>query len=197
MFKRLCRWWFRLSGWKVVNNIPEKRDAGDIRKYVIIAAPHTSNWDFVYGTAAADLMGLNARFTIKKEWMFFPFSIFFRSLGAIAIDRSPQKGMHHHSMVDVMAKLLTDANEDLVIAITPEATRSRREHWRKGFYYVARNANVPVLLGFLDYANKECGVREILTPSDDIEDDMKKVMQFYQGITPKYPEKFSVDTRYI
>ncbi len=196
MFKQMCNWWFKANSWQAVNAIPEKKDPDEIRKYVIVAAPHTSNQDFFIGMGALDVMQLPARFTIKKEWMFFPVGNFLRYLGAIFIDRSAN-GMHHTSMVDVMVDILNNTKEDLAIVVTPEATRSRRDKWRTGFYHVAKKANVPILLGFIDYKNRRCGVKEILLPSDDMQADMKKVMEFYQTVHPKHPELFSVDKRYI
>ena len=197
MFKRLCRWWFQLTGWKVVTVTPENTGTTDIRKYVIIGAPHTSNWDFILGMAALELMKLPVKFTIKKEWMFFPVGGFLRHLGAIPIDRTPKPGVQHKNMVNVMVDLLDAATEDLVIVVTPEATRSRREKWKKGFYHVAKRAGVPILLGFIDYAKKECGVKKIFYPTDDIQADMRQIMAFYQTTKPKYHELFSVDKDYL
>jgi 1-acyl-sn-glycerol-3-phosphate acyltransferase len=197
MFKQMCHWWFKTNGWQAVNAIPEKSDPDEIRKYVIVAAPHTSNWDFFLGMGALDVMKLPARFTIKKEWMFFPVGTFLRYLGAIFIDRSATRGMHHSSMVDVMVDILNTTTEDLAIVITPEATRSKRDKWRTGFYHVAKKAHVPILLGFIDYKNRECGVKEIVMPSDDMEADMRKIMAFYQSVNPRHVELFSIDKRYI
>ena len=197
MFKRLCRWWFQLNGWKVVNVIPDKKGTDNIRKYVIIGAPHTSNWDFFLGMGALDIMKLPVKFTIKKEWMFFPVGGFLRRLGAIPIDRNPKPGTPPKNMVNVMVDILDSATEDLVIVITPEATRSRREKWKSGFYHVAKKAGVPILLGSMDYAKKEGGVKEIFYPTDDMEADMRHIMAFYQTITPRHPELFSVDRDYL
>lgn len=197
MFKRICRWWFQLNGWKVVNHIPDKVCPSDIRKYVMIGAPHTSNWDFIFGMATIDIMNLPIKFTIKKEWMFFPFNLFFRYMGAIAIDRTPKRGVPHKNMVLTMAHLLQESTEELVIVITPEGTRSRREKWKSGFYHVAKHAGVPILLGYIDYRKKECGVKEIFCPTDDKEADMRHIMALYQTVTPKHPELFSVDKDYV
>jgi 1-acyl-sn-glycerol-3-phosphate acyltransferase len=196
MFKSPFRWWFQFSGWTVVNNIPPKSGPDSIDKYVIIGAPHTSNWDFVYGMGAIDIMKLKVRFTIKKEWMFFPVGGLLNRLGALAIDRSTRPGEKGKNMVSAMADLLTEAKEDLMIVVTPEATRSRRENWKGGFYHVAKQAGVPILLGFIDYEKKQCGVKEVCYPSDDMEADMRRIMAFYQTTTPKHAELFSVDTRY-
>ncbi|MCW8887665.1 MAG: 1-acyl-sn-glycerol-3-phosphate acyltransferase [Gammaproteobacteria bacterium] len=163
----------------------------------MIAAPHTSNWDFIIGMGATDLMELPIRFTIKKEWMFFPVGSFLDHLGAIPIDRTPKPGIVHKNMVNVMVDLLNEATDDLIIAITPEATRSRREKWKSGFYRVAKRADVPVLLGYIDYAKKECGIKEVIQLTDDTQADMRKIMAFYQTTTAKYPELFSVDLDYL
>ena len=180
-------------GWSVVNALPQKSGTDDLHRYVIIGAPHTSNWDFIFAVGAFDLMGLSLKFTIKKEWMVFPFARLMRSMGAIPIDRTPKPGQARASMVTAMADLLIDAKEDLLIGVTPEATRSRRDKWKLGFYHVAKQANVPILFGFIDYEKKQCGIKEVFYPTDDIDADLRKIMDFYKTTKPKYPELFSVN----
>lgn len=197
MFTAPFRWWFNFSGWTAVNDLSDKIYADDINRYVIIGSPHTSNWDFIYGMGAIDLLKLKVKFTIKKEWMFFPVGGLLRRMGALPIDRSKTADGKGRSMVDAMAKLLTDSTEDIFMVVTPEATRSRREKWKTGFYHVAKDAGVPILLAFIDYDKKECGIREVVYPSGDMQADMQKIMAFYQTTAPKHPELFSVDTRYL
>jgi 1-acyl-sn-glycerol-3-phosphate acyltransferase len=139
---------------------------------------------------------LRIRFTVKEEWMKFPFSLLMKPLGGIAINRSPRGPQNERpSFITAMAELF-DANEELIILITPEGTRSKNEKWKTGFYHVAKAANVPILLGYTDYKNKLTGVCNPIYPSD-FETDMKTIMAFYKNIHPKFPEKFSVDTQFI
>ncbi len=164
---------------------------------VMIASPHTSNWDLLFTILAFNYFRIPMRFTIKNEWMRFPFGLLMRPLGAIGIDRSPKKeGDKRLSMVDAMANLFAE-NERIAVVVTPEGSRSLRTEWKTGFYYVAKTAGVPICFGYLDYAKKEAGVGGQVFPSDNMEEDLKKVMEFYSKIAPKFPEKFSVDQRYI
>jgi len=190
MLKRIFHLFYRSYGW-TLKTPPQEH----ISRCVVIAAPHTSNWDFIYGIVAFDLMKIPVRFTIKKEWLFFPFDMILKSLGAIGIDRSPKQG-HRPSMVSAIAQLF-EQQQELAVLVTPEGTRSRREKWRTGFYYIALEANVPIALGFLDYKEKVIGIGKIIYPSGNIHTDMQEIMQFYQTITPKFQEKFSVDKQYI
>lgn len=197
MFTAPFRWWFKFSGWTAVNDLAEKLNSDDIKRYVIVGSPHTSNWDFVYGMGAIDTLKLKIKFTIKKEWMFFPVGGLLRRMGALPIDRDKASEGKGRSMVNEMSDLLINSTDDILMAITPEATRSRREKWKTGFYHVAKGADVPILLAFIDYDKKRCGIKEIIYLSDDMEADMKKIMAFYQTTVPKHPELFSVDTRYL
>lgn len=189
MLKHIFRLFYHSYGWQLKTPPQEQ-----ISRCVVVAAPHTSNWDFVYGIVAFDLMKIPVRFTIKKEWLFFPFSIILKKLGAIGIDRTPQQG-HRPSMVSAIAALF-EQQKELAVLVTPEGTRSRREQWRTGFYYIALQANVPIALGFLDYKKKVIGIGKIIYPSGNIDADMQEIMQFYQTITPKFQEKFSIDINY-
>jgi 1-acyl-sn-glycerol-3-phosphate acyltransferase len=169
---------FKVSGWKLANEFPK-----DIKKCVMIAAPHTSNWDFIYARAGFYLMGVNVRFTIKKESMGFPFGPLLKAMGALPVDRSK-----NNSLVDTMIGILKES-EEMVILITPEGTRKYQPRWRKGFYHTAHGANVPIALGYLDYAKKVAGTGPIFYPTGDVEGDIEKIKDFYRTITPKYPEQ--------
>ncbi len=183
MFKLL----FRLGGWKITHYLPK-----EIKRCVIVAAPHTSNWDFMYGMGALKIMKLRMRFTIKKEWIRFPVKRLMQNLGALPIDRSPKSDGTKKSTVEAMAELF-DSHEELLLMITPEGTRSKVEKWRTGFYYVALAAKVPLALGFMDYSKRECGIDKIIYPSGDFYKDMKEIMAFYSTKTGKNPHNFSID----
>lgn len=173
------KFWFWLTGWKLASVVPP-----DIRKAIMIAAPHTSNWDLLYARAAFFLMGVPVRFTVKKEWVDNPIvGGLMKSLGALAVDRS-----RNNSLVDGMIQLFNE-REELVIMITPEGTRSYQPKWRKGFYFVAQGAHVPILLGFLDYKNKEAGVGPAVYPTGNYEADLEKIQAFYRTKTGRFPEK--------
>ena len=192
----MIRWFFRLLfrllGWKIDPNVPE-----EAHNSVMLAAPHTSNWDFLFTIAAFDILNIAVRYTVKKELNFFPIGWILNSLGAIWVDRSPKKkGEKRISLVEAMTKLF-DRDEPLVVLVTPEGTRSKRTHWKTGFYHVAMNANVPITLGYVDFKNKIAGVGKVIHPKGDIEKDMREIMEFYNAIHPKIPANFSVDVRYF
>lgn len=181
----------KFFGWKVQENLPK-----GINYCVMIAAPHTSNWDFIFARATFSILKIPVRFTIKDSWFRFPFNLIFGPLGGIPINRRPRKeGEERQSTVEAMSTLF-EGKKELVVLVTPEGTRTYREEWKSGFYNVAKLANVPIALGYLDYKNKISGVGKLVYPSDNIEADMKEIMDFYRNIHPKHPERFSLDKRY-
>jgi len=192
MWKFFSRVMFSLFGWTMDKDIPQ-----EVNRCVIIAAPHTSNWDLFYARLAFYLMDIPLRFTIKREWLRFPFGPLTRAMGGIGIDRRPKvEGDPRKSMTEAMADLFT-THQRLAVMVTPEGTRSLRTEWKTGFYYVALTAGVPIALGYLDYKRKHAGVGPIIHPTGDIDADMRKIMDFYRNIAPKRREKFSLDERYV
>jgi 1-acyl-sn-glycerol-3-phosphate acyltransferase len=182
---------FFFSRWTMDQDIPN-----DVQRCVIIASPHTSNWDLVHARAAFYLMGVPLRFTIKKEWFRPPFGWLTKAMGGLGIDRTPLKpGMERKSMTEAMSDLFTE-HQTLAMMVTPEGTRALRTEWKMGFYHVAVGAGVPIALGYLDYKRKHAGVGPIIHPSGDMDTDLRKIMAFYKDKGPKHPEKFSVDKRY-
>ena len=185
-----CARIFKLTHWTVDDNLPP-----EITKCIIIAAPHTSNWDFWYTIASFAIYKLKIRFTVKKEWMRFPFSLLMKPLGGIAIDRKSRiANSNRRSFVESMIGLF-DENEELIIVITPEGSRSLRDKWKTGFYHVALGANVPICLGYVDYVTKKAGIGKVIYPSD-YSTDMREIMAFYKQVHAKFPEKFSVDMEF-
>ena len=179
---------FKLAGWRITHYLPK-----DLHKCVIVVAPHTSNWDFVYGMGAIKFMNLQLRFAIKKEWIRFPLKKLMLSLGALPIDRKAKsKPGEKRSSVDAMVDLFNNF-EQLRLVITPEGTRSRVEKWKTGFYHVAIKANVPIALGFMDYKKRECGIDKIIYPTGDFAADMKQIMDFYKNMNAKNPNNFITD----
>jgi 1-acyl-sn-glycerol-3-phosphate acyltransferase len=191
MFEKMAEQSLGLMGWKIDNHWDLTLD-----QCVMIAAPHTSNWDALYARLALKALGVNVRITIKDSYMKLPFGPFVRAMGGIGIDRRPKKeGEPRPSMVDLMSDLFR-THQKLVMLVTPEGTRSKQEQWKTGFYHVAINAGVPIALAYMDYAKKTTGIGKIVYPTGNYEQDMAEIMDFYAGINPKYPELFSVDRRY-
>ena len=191
MGKLLAKLIFKIFGWTLDDKLK-----ADFRKCVMIASPHTSNWDLIFARSAFSLMNIPIRYTVKDDWMRFPFNLIFGPLGAIAIDRGPKKpGDPRPSMTESMIDLFNGRSE-LVVMVTPEGTRALRTKWKTGFYHIAVGAKVPIALGYLDYKNKIAGVGKMLYPSGDMEKDMKEIMAFYKPIQGKHSERFSIDLDY-
>ena len=191
VFEKLAERSLNLMGWEVDNHCPLELD-----QYVMIAAPHTSNWDALYARLGLKALGVNVRLTIKDSYMKLPFGPFVRAMGGIGIDRRPKaSGEARPSMVQLMTDLFK-THPKLVMLVTPEATRARQEQWKTGFYHVALNAGVPIALAYMDYEKKKTGVGKIVYPTGDFEKDMAEIMAFYAQVKAKFPECFSVDTRY-
>lgn len=160
------------------------------RRCVLIMAPHTSNWDFVIGRLALWAIGAKAGFLIKKEAFFFPLGWLLKKMGGIPIDRKKSK-----NVVWQIAVLLNKSKE-MALVITPEGTRSLRHEWKKGFYYIASMAEVPIVMGYLDYAKKEAGIGKMIYPSEDYQADLSVIYDFYKDFTARHPEKFNLSPMY-
>lgn len=193
MGKFIARLWLKLAGWKVNPVVPKQAD-----HCVMIAAPHTTNWDFVYTRLAFYVLDIPMKVAIKDYWTkIFFFGWIIRSLGGIGINRTPKKpGENRRSMVEAMADVIKENNR-IAMVIAIEGTRNPVKQWRMGFYHTAVQANVPITFGYLDYAKKEAGVGGFINPTGDINKDMKAILNFYKPIAPKFPEKFILDERYV
>lgn len=187
--KKLFGLLFSLLGWKYVSNLPD-----DVRSFVFIGAPHTSNYDIIPAMAVASKMKRNARFVIKAEWIKFPFSLILKPMGAIGLDRQKIKESKAGNNTDVMAQFFSE-HDEFVLMISPEGTRSPNNKWKTGFYYIAQKAQVPIVLAFCDYKNKVAGIGLVIYPKN-FEEDMKTIMNFYRNIEGQNPEKFLLDDRY-
>ena len=164
----LCRWLFARSGWRVVGTFP------DVPKLVAIAAPHSSNWDVIWGLLVKVGIRLNIRFIGKREAFFWPLGSLLRGFGGIAIDRK-----HAQYVVRDMAEMFA-ANEKMWLAIAPEGTRKKVKEWKSGFWRIARAANVPILPVYFHYPEKTVGLGPLIYPSDDLDADMVKIREFYR-----------------
>ncbi len=154
------------------------------RKYVLIIAPHTSNWDFLLMFPVGLLLKRRVKFMIKHSLFVGPLGSVLRWLGGIAVDRS-----NSNNFVSQMADEFARA-EEMVLIIAPEGTRSRVEHWKQGFYHIARQAGVPVVRCYLDFGRRRLGVWPPLYASGNVEEDLRKIRADYDSVVPRYPEKF-------
>ena len=178
MLRKIAAFLLRLFGWRTAYEPPPGP------KTIIIVYPHTSNWDFVMGKLAYSSLGRQANFLIKQEWFFFPFNLFFGSMGGIPVKRG-----RSGSLTDTLAKEF-QTREWMHLGITPEGTRKPVKEWKKGFYFIAVKAKVPILLIGLDYGKKEARVLDLFYPTNDYRKDIVAIKAHYEGIVAKKPENF-------
>jgi 1-acyl-sn-glycerol-3-phosphate acyltransferase len=167
----------RICGWRRKGRLP------DIPKYVMIVAPHTSNWDMPIGMAIVFALKLKLNWLAKESLFRWPFGDLIRWLGGIPINRSKS--------CDVVARSIQTFKDKkkMVMVVAPEGTRKKANYWKTGFYHIAIGANVPIVMGFIDYARKVGGIGPTLIPTGDIEFDMQKIRCFYDVITGKIPDR--------
>jgi 1-acyl-sn-glycerol-3-phosphate acyltransferase len=174
----------KLTGWEAVGNVP------DTPKFVMLMAPHTSNWDFLFILAILYVLGIKFYWFGKKEIFRWPIRNLSKWLGGIPVDRSLKQNMVQQIVEIVKSR------EQIIVGISPEGTRSNAKYWKTGFYYIACQAQVPIVFAFLDYGRKTGGLGPILNPTGDIKEDMKTVRRFYNGITAKHPDNYgNITTR--
>jgi 1-acyl-sn-glycerol-3-phosphate acyltransferase len=178
MGKAFIQWILRKSGW-TTGSLGEY-----VPKCVICVAPHTSNWDLIIGLLFYLSLGRKAHFLIKKEWFHFPFNVLLGAMGGIPIDRS-----RNTSATDQMAEEFS-RRQVFHLAITPEGTRKKTAGWKRGFYYIALKADVPILLAYIDYKRKEVGTQALFHPTGDADADMDTIREYYRGISGKHPANF-------
>ena len=167
---------FRVTGWKIEGGVHQPP------RFVIIAAPHTSNWDAFIMLTAAYIYRLKIKWFVKDAAFVFPLGILVRAVGGIPIDRSKRKNVVGQAVESF------GNNEHFVLAVPPEATRKHSTSWKTGFYHIARGAGVPIVLGYIDYSRKVAGLGPAFIPTGDLVEDFKVFAEFYQKVTPKYPE---------
>ncbi len=179
--KTLFRWFsivaLKIAGWRVQGRLPV------VPKFVLVGAPHTSNWDLPYTLFIIFVLRGKICWLGKESLFRPPFKGFFKWLGGIPIDRSKSK--------NIVAQTIQQFNQNktMILTIAPEGTRSRTKKWKTGFYHIAKGANIPIALGFLDYRRKVGGIGPLIYPTGNIEADMKSIRAFYDNVTAKYPEK--------
>ncbi len=172
-----ARFVLRLMGWRTRVISPHTS------RYVLIGAPHTSNWDAVIILLFMAAEGIPVRWMGKESLFRWPMGIFWRSMGAIPVNRREST-----NLVDQIAAKF-DGSDDLIVGLSPEGTRKKASRWRSGFYYIALKAKVPIVMAYLDYENKVCGLGPSMKPSGDIQADFDLIREFYSGIVGKYPDK--------
>jgi 1-acyl-sn-glycerol-3-phosphate acyltransferase len=168
----------RLLGWKLAGKFP------DVPKAVIIGAPHTSNWDFLVMLMAILIWRLDVHWIGKHSLFIGPLGPVMRWLGGIPVDRSKSQ-----SLVEQMVKHFQERDR-LLLVIAPEGTRKPVERWHTGFYRIARQANVPIVLSFMDYRHKEAGVAGVEVPGDGMKEDIDRYQVFYTTKTGKNPHNY-------
>jgi len=154
-------------------------------KCVICVAPHTSNWDLFMGKIYWNALGRQACFMMKREWFFFPLGIFFRAMGGIPVDRGKK-----NSLTEQMAERFK-TSERFNLAITPEGTRKANPSWKKGFYYIALAAGVPIQLIAIDYKKKEINYTKVFFPTGDYEKDIIEIKNHFKDFKGKHPANFA------
>lgn len=178
---KISKWLlYNIGGWskKVTEAHPDK--------YIIALAPHTSNWDFILGQLYMHAEGMSINFLMKREWFKGFMGTFFKNIGGIPVWRD-----RHSSMTDNLANEALCRNV-FHLCITPEGTRKLNAEWKKGFYYIALKAQIPILLYGVDYQKKLIQCTKTIIPSGNIDSDMKEIKQYFKNFKGKKPENFTI-----
>ena len=170
---------FRLLGWKLINDFPQ-----DIKKYVVIAAPHTSWVDFPIAILARMSSGTMVNFIGKGSLFKGPFGFLFRLLGGTPVDRS-----QNNNFVDSIVAIF-NSKEEFRLGLSPEGTRKKVAKWKTGFYYIAKGANVPIVMATLDFGKKQIKISKGYTTTENMEADFKYFHAFFSKVQGKNPEQF-------
>lgn len=176
----------KLFGWKF--DLPPADDWKRLHHCVLIEAPHTSIYDFLLGAACVWRLGLNGRFFIKKEFFVFPLRHFMRWSGALPIDR----GNPNNNMIGNAVKALSE-NDDISFIITPEGTRKKVKRFKRGFYEIAMQANVPIAVTYINYKTRHMGVGPLIEPTGDFEADMLRILELYSGVSPRNAKGWDIE----
>lgn len=168
MIRKIARFIILFIDWNIDPVAPKEAEGS-----VLVMAPHTSNWDFVLGRLAFVSYGVDVKLLVKSELFFPPLSWFLKLLGCIPVDRKK-----NNNLTDYVAKLY-QKNPNLMIVFTPEGTRSHNSNWKKGFYYIAKKAEVKIYLCYVDYKSKSGGFGEVFQHSDDSKNDFNEIKKYY------------------
>ena len=181
--KKVWIWLVKLFGWELL--LPEEKDRPTFERCVFVMAPHTSALDFIIGATYLWSCCSNGKVFIKKEFFRWPLGGLLRGLGCISIDRGNRK----NDMVGTAVRKFAEG-KSLSIAITPEGTRKPTKRWKSGFWKIAHEAGVPMVLAYINFKKKEIGILDTIWPSDDYDADLLKVRKYYKKEMAKYPDKF-------
>ncbi len=179
VFKKIGAFILKATGWRFEGEIP------NVSKMVMICAPHTSNWDALYGFAAVVAMGLKLSWMAKHSIFKWPIRRPLMALGGMPIERSGS-----HGLVDQIISEF-EKRQQLILALTPEGTRKRVPRWKTGFYIIAEQAKVPIATSFIDYSNRTLGFGPLIEISGDLDADMEKLEKFYRSKKGKRVENFN------
>ncbi len=178
MLHLLFKLYLKITGWKAVGTVP-----ADLKKYVMVVAPHTSSWDVLMGFAFRSVLKLDhIKFIAKKELFKPPFGFIFRKLGGVPVDRSGS-----NNFVDQVVNMFK-SNESFAIALSPEGTRKKVDRLRTGFYHIAQTANVPIVLLALDFEHKEFRFASPFYTTENEAEDINRIIGFFTGVKGKNPE---------
>ena len=181
MWQKFCKFLLHtLGGWRVEMTVPHQD------KCIICVAPHTSNWDFIIAELYYHSIGRRAGFLMKREWFFWPMGILMHKLGGIPVYRDKKTGS-----TERLATLALESKE-FHLCITPEGTRQPNREWKRGFYYIALKAQLPILLYGLDYRKKVIECTKVIIPNGDVEGQMAEIKEYFARFTAKKPENFSI-----
>jgi 1-acyl-sn-glycerol-3-phosphate acyltransferase len=181
MKQTICRFIYtKILGWKAVVSIP------NFDKCIVCAAPHTSNWDLFMGKLFYAAIGRETGFLMKQEWFFFPLNLIWKIMGGIPVNRGK-----HTSLVAATAEKIKSTPK-ISVAVTPEGTRSANKRWKRGFYYMAIQAEVPLVLVGIDYKKKTIFMEKVFTPTGDYQKDIQEIKNYYKGFTGKVPKNFAI-----
>jgi len=167
----------RLLGWRVDGKLP------DLPKFVLIGAPHTSNWDFILFLGVIFTLRANVRFMGKAEIFRSPIGFFFRYCGGVPVDRKKSTGL-----VEQMVKACNES-EKFILTIAPEGTRHQVQEWKRGFYHIAKGAGIPIVIAVVDGKHKTVRVGQVFHPTEDIEADMKSIQEVFAGVVGINPRR--------
>ncbi|SDZ99729.1 lysophospholipid acyltransferase family protein [Microbulbifer marinus] len=181
LLRQIAKLLLKLHGWRVVSD----QQALELKKYVLLGAPHTSNWDGYYFILTALKLKLTPQWMGKDKLFKFPLGATMRWFGGIAVDRSKANNLVE-ATVDQF-----NASEELIIAVPPEGTRSTAERWKTGFYHIARGAQVPVVCGFINFPKKEVGLGPVLEMGENLAAELARFRDFYADKIGKFPERYT------
>lgn len=178
---KIIKFILKITGFHIDYSVPP-----EARKSIIAFAPHTSLYDFIVGKMVFTAMGVNIKFLIKKQYFVFPIGYFLRKWGGIPVDSKKIRSLPF-DVGNIIKK-----SDEIAILIAPEGTRKLVKSWKRGFYFIAEFAKVPIFLGYLDWSTKKGGIGPCIYPSGDYEKDLIIIEDFYRGMKGKNPEKFNL-----